>query len=82
MNDKTIEVQAGPVSPKADATKNITGVDRADWCRFRVQVKEGPEAPWKFVVQDSKDGKLDGWAAKGANDKWNFEEDAAAAQNC
>jgi hypothetical protein len=82
MNDKSVEMQAGVVSPKADPAKNITGLDRADYCRFRVQMKEAPEAPWKFVVQDTKDGRLDGWAGRGANDKWNFDNDADDRQNC
>ena len=82
LNDKLVEIAVGPISPRANATANITGFDRADYCRFRVQLKEAPEAPWRNVIQDTKDGRLDGFFARGANDKWNFDEDAADRQNC
>jgi hypothetical protein len=80
--DKTLEIVAGVVSPKTDATQNITGVDRADYCRMRIKLKQG-SPQWTFELQEVTDGNLSGWAARGANDKWNMENDAAGdKQNC
>jgi hypothetical protein len=81
MADKEIEVQAGPISPKTDAATNITGKDMADWCKFKIQLKQNGDT-WTYEVKDKKDGKLSNWKDKGANDKWNFEDDSGDKQNC
>lgn len=81
MNDKVFLVVAGPVSPKTDEEKGIVGKDMADYCKFQIKLKQG-DPKWTFETQETKDGRLENWSGRGENDKWNFDNDEDARQDC
>lgn len=69
-NDKEIQCQFGAIATENQGNK-------ADWCRMKIKVKTGDST---IEYMEIKDGKLGDYKNKGANDKWNFEDDGK--QNC
>ena len=53
----------------------------ADFCRFKVKINMNANS-WTWIYADAKDGNLINWESRPANDKWNFNPDDDANQNC
>jgi hypothetical protein len=67
---------AGIVSPKPKPSdpKTAGGRDRADYCKFKIIIRQNANS-WRWDFEEARDGKLENWESKPANDKWNFDPD-------